>query len=96
LSVRSYTFQESIRDKATLPLHFESPEIKLKIDKMAIDDAYKQITGQLSEQDRDDLAKRAAQMAVLVKTPERVRGVVEHIVNHYRAKVEPNGFKPKP
>ncbi len=88
-----YTFQESIRDKATLPLHFESPEIKLKIDKDAIDDAYKQITGDLSEQDRDDLAKRAAKMAVLVKSPERVRGVVEHIVNHYQSKVEPNGFK---
>ncbi|MEQ8854778.1 type I restriction endonuclease subunit R [Gimesia sp.] len=88
-----YTFQESIRDKATLPLHFESPEIKLKIDKDAIDDAYKQITGDLSEQDRDDLAKRAAKMAVLVKSPERVRGVVEHIVDHYQSKVEPNGFK---
>jgi type I restriction enzyme R subunit len=88
-----YTFQESIRDKATLPLHFESPEIKLKINKSAIDEAYKQITDNLSEQDRDDLAKRAAKMAVLVKTPERVRGVVEHMVNHFRAKVEPNGFK---
>ncbi len=88
-----YTFQESIRDKATLPLHFESPEIRLKIDKDAIDDAYKQITGDLSEQDRDDLAKRAAKMAVLVKSPERVRGVVEHIVDHYQSKVEPNGFK---
>ena len=32
-------------------------------------------------------------MAVLVKSPERVRGVVEHIVDHYQAKVEPNGFK---
>jgi type I restriction enzyme R subunit len=88
-----YTFQESIRDKATLPLHFESPEIRLKIDKDAIDEAYKQATGDLSEQDRDDLAKRAAKMAVLVKSPERVRGVVEHIVNHFQSKVEPNGFK---
>jgi len=88
-----YTFQESIRDKATLPLHFESPEIKLKIDKDAIDEAYKQITDDLSEQDRDDLAKRAAKMAVLVKSSERVRGVVEHIVNHFETKVEPNGFK---
>ena len=88
-----YTFQESIRDKATLPLHFESPEIKLRIAKEAIDEAYKQITGNLSEQDRDDLAKRAAKMAVLVKTPERVQGVVQHIANHYREKVEPNGFK---
>jgi len=29
--------------------------VKLKIDKAAIDEAYKQITGELSEQDRDDL-----------------------------------------
>lgn len=88
-----YSFQESIRDKATLPLHFEAPEVKLKIDKAAIDEAYQQITGDLSEQDRDDLAKRAAKMAVLVKNPERVRAVVSHIVTHFQNKVEPNGFK---
>ena len=88
-----YSFQDSIRDKATLPLHFEAPTVKLKINQAAIDEAYKQITGNLSEQDRDDLAKRAAKMAVLVKNPERVRAVVEHIVKHYQTKVEPNGFK---
>ena len=88
-----YSFEDSIRDKATLPLHFEAPEIRLKIDKDAIDEAYKQITGDLSEQDRDDLAKRAAKMAVLVKNPERVRAVVKHIVKHYQRRVEPNGFK---
>lgn len=88
-----YSFQESIRDKATLPLHFEAPEVKLKINKAAIDEAFKEITGKLSEQDRDDLAKRAAKMAVLVKNPERVRAVVNHIVKHYQTKVEPNGFK---
>jgi type I restriction enzyme R subunit len=88
-----YSFQDSIRDKATLPLHFEAPEVRLKIDKAAIDEAYKQITGDLSEQDRDDLAKRAAKMAVLVKNPERVRAVVQHIVTHFQQKVEPNGFK---
>ncbi len=88
-----YSFQESIRDKATLPLHFEAVEAKLKIDREAVDDAYKAITDNLSEQDRDDLAKRAAKMGVLVKAPERVRAIVEHIVNHFREKVEPNGFK---
>jgi type I restriction enzyme, R subunit len=88
-----YSFQDSIRDRATLPLHFEAPEIRLKIDSAAIDEAYAEITGSLSEQDRDDLAKRAAKMAVLVKNPERIRSVVEHIVRHYQTKVEPNGFK---
>ena len=88
-----YSFQDSIRDKATLPLHFEAPQVKLKIDKAVIDEAYKQITGNLSEQDRDDLAKRAAKMAVLVKNPERIRALVQHIVTHFQQKVEPNGFK---
>lgn len=88
-----YSFQESIRDGATLPLHFEAVEARLKIDREAIEQAYEQITGHLSEQDRDDLAKRAAKMAVLVKNPERVQAVVQHIVDHYQTKVEPNGFK---
>ena len=88
-----YSFQDSIRDKATLPLHFEAPTVKLKINQAAIDEAYKVITDDLNKQDRDDLAKRAAKMAVLVKNPERVKAVVEHIVEHYRTKVEPNGFK---
>ncbi len=88
-----YSFQESIRDGATLPLHFEAPDVKLRIDQAAIDEAYAEITGQLSEQDRDDLGKRAAKMAVLVKSPERVDGICEHIVNHFQSKVDPNGFK---
>ena len=88
-----YSFQDSIRDKATLPLHFEAPEVRLKIDRAAIDEAFREVTGNLSEQDRDDLAKRAAKMAVLVKNPERIRAVVQHMVTHYQTRVEPNGFK---
>lgn len=88
-----YSFQESIRDKATMPLHFEAVDVRLHIDKAAIDEAYAQLTDELSDQDRDDLAKRAARMAVLLKAPARVQAVCQHIVNHYQTKVEPNGFK---
>lgn len=76
-----------------MPLHFEAPEVRLKLDRAAVDEAYAAITDNLSEQDRDDLAKRAAKMAVLVKNPERVRAVVQHLVNHFKTKVEPNDFK---
>ncbi len=88
-----YSFQDSIRDKATLPLHFEAVDVKLKIDKETIDEAFKEITNELSEQDRDDLAKRAAKMAVLIKAPERVQAICKHVFDHYQEKVEPNGFK---
>ncbi len=88
-----YSFQESIRDKATLPLHFEAVDVKLHINKDAIDEAYSQLTDELSELDRDDLAKRASKMAVLIKAPARVNAISQHIVKHFQEKVEPNSFK---
>jgi type I restriction enzyme R subunit len=88
-----YSFQDSIRDKATLPLHFEAVDVKLHIDRAAIDEAFRELTDQLSSEDRDDLAKRAAKMAVLIKTPTRVQAICQHIVNHFQTKVEPHGFK---
>jgi type I restriction enzyme R subunit len=88
-----YGFEESIRDGATLKLHFEPRLIDLHIDKTALDAAYKDLTGGLSDLDKDNLAKTAAKMAILVKTPERIRKVCEDIVEHFQTKVEPNGFK---
>ena len=88
-----YGFEESIRDGATLKLHFEPRLIDLHIDKTALDAAYKDLTGGLSDLDKDNLAKTAAKMAVLVKTPERIRKICEDIVEHFQTKVEPNGFK---
>ncbi|MER2518920.1 MAG: HsdR family type I site-specific deoxyribonuclease [Candidatus Accumulibacter phosphatis] len=88
-----YGFEASIRDGATLKLHFEPRLLELHIDKAAIDTAFREMTGGLSDLDRDSLGKTAAKMAVLVKTPERIRRVCEDIVQHFQSKVEPNGFK---
>jgi type I restriction enzyme R subunit len=88
-----YSFEESLRDRATLPLHFEARLVDLRIDQDAIDEAYEALTGHLTAADQENLARRAAKMAVLVKAPERVRMVVADIVQHYQEKVEPNGFK---
>jgi type I restriction enzyme, R subunit len=88
-----YSFEESIRDHATLPLHFEPRLVQLHVDKDAIDEAFANLTGHLSEEDQANLAKQAAKMAVLVKIPERVQAIVADIVQHYYEHVEPNGFK---
>jgi type I restriction enzyme, R subunit len=87
-----YGFEESIRDGATKPLHFEPRLLELHIDKAAIDEAFKQLTGSLSDLDRDQLAKTAARMAVLVKAPERVQRICADIAKHFQEKVAPNGF----
>ena len=88
-----YGFEESIRDGATLKLHFEPRLVDLHIDKAAIDQAYQALTGELSDLDKDTLAKAASKMAVLVKVPERVQKICADIARHYQDAVAPNGFK---
>jgi type I restriction enzyme R subunit len=88
-----YDFRDSIRDGATLPIHFEARLVELHIDKEAIDAAYAELTGGLSDLDRDNLSKAAARTAVLVKVPDRIQRICGDIIGHYHEKVEPNGFK---
>ena len=49
----------------------------MHIDKPAIDQAYQTLTGDLSDLDKDNLAKAASKMAVVVKAPERVRAICD-------------------
>lgn len=88
-----YTFQDSIRDQQTLPLHFEPRLANVHIDKESMDVAFNEMANNLSENDKAILSQKAAKMAVFLKSPERIKTITEDIVKHYRAHVEPNNFK---
>lgn len=88
-----YTFQESIRDNATLPLHFEPRMPEYHIDKESLDIAFKEMANDLSEKDLNKLSQKAAKMAVFLKSPERISTIVKDIYEHFKAHVEPEGFK---
>ena len=88
-----YSFEESIRDNATLPLHFEARLVEHRVDQKAINEAYANITGHLSDEEMADLSSRAARLGTLLKAPAHVKAVVEDIAQHFLEKVQPNGFK---
>mgnify|MGYP000109071338 CR=1 FL=1 len=87
-----YGFEDSIRDGATKELHFEPRLVEMHIDQDAIEEGYKELTAGLTEEDRDKLGRAAAKMAVLVKSPERIRAICVDIAQHFQEKVAPNGF----
>jgi len=90
-----YTFQDSLRDKATLPLHFEPRLVDIHVDKETIDKLFKELKDemQLSDEQADALSKRAAKMSAFLKSPERVYTIVKDIIQHFQDKVEPHGLK---
>ena len=90
-----YTFHDSIRDEATLPLHFEPRLVDVHVDKESIDEAMTSFRedADLTDDEADALNKKSAKMAAFLKSPERVATIVKDIATHYKEKVEPQGFK---
>ena len=90
-----YTFQDSIRDKATLPLHFEPRLVDVHVDKETIDKAFAEFKedAALTDEEADALNQKSAKMAAFLKSPERVAKIVEDIAQHFKEKVDPQGFK---
>jgi type I restriction enzyme R subunit len=90
-----YSFHDSIRDGATLPLHFEPRLSELHIDQDAIDTAFEELAAErnLDESDKITLSKKAASIEVLIKTPSRIAKVAADIAEHFRTKVEPEELK---
>lgn len=90
-----YTFQDSLRDGATLPLHFEPRLVDVHVDKETIDKLFAEFkeSAALSDEEADALNKKSAKMAAFLKAPERVAKIVADIASHFQEKVAPHGFK---
>ena len=87
-----YSFSDSIRDGATLPLHFEAVPVELHVDKEKLNAEFEALTEGLSEADKAHLSKRVNMKAIMYDR-KRIKKVCEHIANHYQTKIEPNGYK---
>ena len=90
-----YTMQDSIRDGATLRLHFEPRLSKIHIDEEAINTAFAELAAEhdLTESDKITLSKRAASIEALIKAEDRVRQIAADIAEHFTTKVDPEGLK---
>ncbi|NOU14554.1 MAG: HsdR family type I site-specific deoxyribonuclease [Methylococcaceae bacterium] len=90
-----YTFHDSIRDEATLPLHFEPRLVDVHVDRDSIDKAFADFKDSvaLTDEEADALNRKSAKMAAFLKSPERVSKIVADIALHFKEKVDPQGFK---
>lgn len=93
--ISRYTFQDSLRDGATLPLHFEPRLVDVHVDKETLDKLFNDLKEeqQLTDEEADALNKKSAKMSSFLKSPERVKKIVKDIATHFTEKVEPHGFK---
>lgn len=89
-----YSFADSIRDGATLPLNFEPVPVELHVNQDVVNEEFDRLAREagLTAEEKSDVAKRV-RMEAIMKSPERIAKVCEHIANHFLTKIDPNGFK---
>lgn len=87
-----YSFSDSIRDHATLPLKFEPVPVELRVDRETMDREFDVLTENLSDADRAELSKRVNMQAIMYHEA-RIHKVCAHIAKHFTEKIRPNGYK---
>ena len=76
--VVAHPYRQSVEiERELLPLHFDARLVDQQIDRIAIDDSFSHITGDLSEEDQANLARRASSLGVLIKAPAPVVGTTQ-------------------
>ena len=88
-----YSIQQAIDDGATLPVTFEARLSKFFIDEKQVDEQFEEFTGDLSDEEKQELIKKYGKKSALVKLEKRMRAVALDIVEHFKLYLEPNRFK---
>jgi type I restriction enzyme R subunit len=88
-----YSIQQAIDDGATLPVTYEARLSKFFIDEEKVDKQFNELTTELSDFQKEILAKRYGKKEALVKLDKRIEAIARDIVEHYKLYVLPNGFK---
>ena len=90
-----YSYKQSIRDQATLPVKFEPRLAELRIDQETINKEFEKLAAQhdLSEEEKAFVSKKAGKLANLLKAPKRITAIADDIAEHFRTHVAPKEFK---
>lgn len=90
-----YSYKQSIRDEATLPVKFEPRLVELRIDRETIDQGFEELAQQnnLNEEEKTFISQKAGKLAHLLKAPKRITAIAQDISIHYQNHVAPKQFK---
>jgi type I restriction enzyme R subunit len=95
LYLNHYSYQQAVRDGATLPVKFEPRLVELRIDRAAIDAGFDELADQydLDETERVALSQRGGRLVHLLKATKRLHTIADDIVQHFGERIEPSGLK---
>lgn len=88
-----YSIADSIRDGATLPLHWEPSPRDWTLWGKELDEKFEKTFAHLPEGEREQLKRENAVIEVMAKLPQRIADIAKEVAEHFKEHVRPNRFK---
>ena len=92
--IDSYTIPQSVADGATVPIFYEARLPELHIDgPETLDTLFEAMFGHESEETQARIRRRYANKETVAEAERRIEMIALDIAQHFKSKVQPNGFK---
>jgi type I restriction enzyme R subunit len=88
-----YLIDQAVKDGATVPIFYEMRDARLRIDGRDLERDIRATFPALSNQEIEKLKRGMRLQEKLAGADVRIEAIAKDILQHYRATIEPNGFK---
>ena len=91
--IDTYTIEQAVRDKATVPILYESRLAELQIIGQTIDQVFDRVFANRSVDEQAAIKQRYATEQAIASAPRRIETICLDLLEHFTQHIAPNGFK---
>ena len=91
--IDTYTIEQAVRDKATVPIFYESRLPELQIIGQTLDQVFDRVFADRTEDERAAIRHRFATEQAVAGAPRRIEAICLDLIEHFTKFIAPNGFK---
>ena len=91
--IDQYTIEQAVADGATLQILYEGREAITKVTGDSLDALFDRYFQDKTQEEQNAIKKKYGTERAVLEAPKRIEFVALDLVDHYRSKVMPNGFK---
>ena len=91
--IDQYTIEQAVADGATLQILYEGREAITKVTGDSLDALFERYFKDKTPEEKNAIKKKYGTERAVLEAPKRIEWVALDLVEHYREKIMPNGFK---
>lgn len=91
--IHTYTIEQSVKDRATVPIFYESRLPNIRIEGETLDAIFERVFKDYLPEEREHIKKKYATHKAIAGASRRIERICLDIIEHFEKYIYPNGFK---